>query len=165
MRVHPGVAATAVRVMTAVRRAWLATATVVVVAITAIATVAPLAGCAPSPADPVPFKPVPPERILKREYTQPAAGLVAVEIRRERSADVIVRFRDVLVYVDGEQVIDLMNGEHAVFYLTPGAHRLAVSTQFDPVLEFAFPVDASYTNHASIVFDKDHRVGLVRVPK
>ncbi|MEQ5838605.1 DUF2846 domain-containing protein [Paraburkholderia acidicola] len=164
MRVHPGVTATAARAMTAVRRASLATTTAIVVVV-AIAAIAPLAGCAPSPADPVPFKPVPPERILKREYTQPAAGLVAVEIRRERSSDVIVRFRDVLVYVDGEQVTDLMNGEHAIFYLTPGAHRLAVSTQFDPVLEFAFPVDARYTNHASIVFDKDHRVGLVRMPK
>ncbi|PCE28836.1 hypothetical protein BWP39_01185 [Paraburkholderia acidicola] len=150
--------------MTAVRSASRATVTATVVVV-AVAMVAPLAGCAPSPADPVPFKPVPPERILKRETTQPAAGLVAVEIRRERSSDVIVRFRDVLVYVDGEQVTDLMNGEHAIFYLTPGAHRLAVSTQFDPVLEFAFPVDARYTNHASIVFDKDHRVGLVRMPK
>ncbi|WP_207556521.1 hypothetical protein [Paraburkholderia acidicola] len=164
MRVHPGVTATAARAMTAVRSASRATVTATVVVV-AVAMVAPLAGCAPSPADPVPFKPVPPERILKRETTQPAAGLVAVEIRRERSSDVIVRFRDVLVYVDGEQVTDLMNGEHAIFYLTPGAHRLAVSTQFDPVLEFAFPVDARYTNHASIVFDKDHRVGLVRMPK
>jgi hypothetical protein len=41
---------------------------------------------------------------------------------------VIVRFRDALVYIDGEQVTDLMNGEHVVFYLSPGVHRIAVST-------------------------------------
>ena len=124
-----------------------------------------LAGCASTPAEPVPFKEVPAARIVKPGYNQPGAGLVAVDVRRERSRDLIVRFRDALVYIDGEQVTDLMNGEHAIFYLTPGAHRLAVSTQFDPVIEFAFPVDARYTNHASIVFDKDHRVGLVRMPK
>ncbi len=77
------------------------------------------------PAEPVPFKPVPAARIVKPGYTQPGDGLVAVDVRRERSRDLIVRFRDALVYVDGEQVTDLMNGEHVVFYLSPGVHRIA----------------------------------------
>ncbi|WP_238812814.1 hypothetical protein [Paraburkholderia sp. SG-MS1] len=53
-------------------------------------------------------------------------------MRRERSRDVIVRFRDALVYIDSERVTDLMNGEHVVFYLGPGLHRIGVSKQFDP---------------------------------
>ncbi len=46
------------------------------------------------------------------------------------------------VYIDGEQVTDLMNGEHVVFYLSPGVHRIGVSTQFDPVVEMHFMVTA-----------------------
>jgi hypothetical protein len=55
------------------------------------------------------------------------------------------------VYVDGEQVTDLLNGEHVVFYLSPGVHRIAVSTQFDPIVEIRFVVTADnrYTNRAS----------------
>jgi hypothetical protein len=56
-----------------------------------------LAGCASTPAEPVPFKPVPSARIVRPGYTEPAAGLVAADVRRERSRDVIVRFRDALV--------------------------------------------------------------------
>jgi hypothetical protein len=123
-----------------------------------------LAGCAAEPAAPVAFRPVPAERILKPDFTQPAADKVAVDVRRERTDNVIVRFRDALVYVDGVQVTNLQNGEHVVFYLSPGAHRLAVSTQFDPVIEIHFTVDARYTNVASVTFDKDHRIGLRRVP-
>ncbi|EDZ98743.1 conserved hypothetical protein [Burkholderia sp. H160] len=124
-----------------------------------------LAGCASTPAEPVPFKPVPAERIVRQGYTQPGPGLVAVDIRRERSRDVIVRFRDALVYLDGERVTDLMNGEHVVFYLPPGAHRIGVSTQFDPVVELNFMVtaDPRYTNRASVTFNDDHRIGLQRV--
>jgi hypothetical protein len=102
------------------------------------AVLAWLAGCAATPAEPVPFKDVPAERIVKEGHTQPAPGLIAVDVRRERSGDVVIRFRDALVYVDGEQVTDLMNGEHVVFYLSPGMHRIAVSTQFDPVVEMQF---------------------------
>ncbi|WP_241991329.1 hypothetical protein [Paraburkholderia sp. RAU2J] len=69
---------------------------------------------------------------------EPATGLVAVDVRRERSRDVIVRFCDALVYIDGERVTDLMNGEHMVFYPSPGVHRIGVSTQFDPVVDCAF---------------------------
>nr|WKF55705.1 hypothetical protein HUO10_000149 [Paraburkholderia busanensis] len=127
--------------------------------------IALLAGCAAAPAEPVPFKPVPAARILQPGYTERVDGLVAVDVRRERSRDVIVRFRDALVYIDGEQVTDLMNGEHVVFYLSPGVHRIGVSTQFDPVVEIRFTVtaDTRYTNRASIVFNDDHRIGLRRV--
>jgi hypothetical protein len=114
-----------------------------------------LAACASEPADPVAFKPVPATRILKPGYADPAAGLVAVDVRRERSRDLIVRFRDALVYVDGEQVTDLLNGEHVVFYLSPGSHRIGVSTQFDPVVEMHFIVtpDTRYSNRASVTFN------------
>ena len=124
-----------------------------------------LAACASEPAEPVAFKPVPASRILKTGYTEPAQGLVAVDVRRERSRDLVVRFRDALVYVDGEQVTDLLNGEHVVFYLSPGVHKIAVSTQFDPVVELRFIVtaDTRYTNRASATFDPDHRIGLHRV--
>ncbi|RFU45304.1 hypothetical protein D0B32_21990 [Paraburkholderia sp. DHOC27] len=124
-----------------------------------------IAACATTPAEPVSFKPVPPERIVKQGYTDPAAGLIAVDVRRERSRDLVVRFRDALVYVDGVQVTDLMNGEHVVFYLSPGIHRLAVSTQFDPVIQLNFTVtaDPRYTNHASVTFNDDHRIELHRV--
>jgi hypothetical protein len=123
------------------------------------------AGCAATPAEPVPFKPVPAARIVQPGYTQPGTGLVAVDVRRERSRDVIVRFRDALVYIDGEQVTDLMNGEHVVFYLSPGVHRIGVSTQFDPVVELRFTVtaDTRYTNRASVTFNDDHRIALRRV--
>jgi hypothetical protein len=127
--------------------------------------IASLAGCASTPAEPVPFKEVPRARIVQPGYTQSAVGLVAVDVRRERSRDVIVRFRDALVYVDGEQVTDLMNGEHVVFYLSPGVHRIGVSTQFDPVVEMRFTVtaDTRYTNRASVTFGEDHRIALGRV--
>ncbi|KAA1011966.1 hypothetical protein FVF58_12640 [Paraburkholderia panacisoli] len=124
-----------------------------------------LAGCASTPAEPVPFKPVPSARIVRPGYTEPAGGRVAMDVRRERSRDVIVRFRDALVYIDGEQVTDVMNGEHVVFYLRPGMHRIGVSTQFDPVVELQFLVtaDPRYTNRASVTFDEDHRIMLHRV--
>jgi hypothetical protein len=124
-----------------------------------------VAACGATPAEPVPFKAVPADRIVKPGYTEPASSKVAVDLRRERTDDVVVRFRDALVYVDGEQVADLMNGEHIVFYLTPGLHRLAVSTQFDPVRELQFIVtaDPRYTNRARITFDASHRIVLMRV--
>ncbi|MFM0337226.1 hypothetical protein [Paraburkholderia fungorum] len=127
--------------------------------------IASLAGCASTPAEPVPFKEVPAARIVKPGYNQPGAGLVAVDVRRERSRDLIVRFRDALVYIDGEQVTDLMNGEHVVFYLSPGVHRIGVSTQFDPIVEIRFTVtdDTRYTNRASVTFNDDHRIALHRV--
>lgn len=129
------------------------------------ALLACLAACANEPAEPVTFKPVPAERIVRHGYTEPATGLVAVDVRRERSRDLVVRFRDALVYVDGEQVTDLMSGEHVVFYLSPGIHRIAVSTQFDPVVELHFTVtaDRRYTNRASVTFGADHRIELHRV--
>lgn len=129
--------------------------------------IASLAGCASTPAEPVPFKEVPQARIVQPGYTQPATGLVAVDVRRERSRDVIVRFRDALVYIDGEQVTDLMNGEHVIFYLSPGVHRIGVSTQFDPVVEMRFTVtaDTRYTNRASVTFGEDHRIALRRVAR
>ena len=124
-----------------------------------------LAGCASTPAEPVAFKAVPAARLVQPGYTEAGAGRVAVDVRRERSRDVIVRFRDALVYVDGEQVTDLMNGEHVVFYLSPGVHRIGVSTQFDPVVEMRFTVtpDTRYTNRASVTFGDDHRIALQRV--
>jgi hypothetical protein len=124
-----------------------------------------LSSCAATPADKVPFKDVPAERIVKQGYTQPAADKVAVDLRRERSDNVIVRFRDALVYVDGERVADIMNGEHIVFWLTPGTHRIGVSTQFDPVVEINFTVtpDSRYSNRASVSFNDDHRIMLRRV--
>jgi hypothetical protein len=124
-----------------------------------------LAGCAATPADEVPFKDVPTERIVKPGYTQPGEGKVAVDLRRERTDNVIVRFRDALVYVDGERVADIMNGEHIVFSLTPGTHRIGVSTQFDPVVEINFIVtpDTRYTNRASVTFNDHHGIMLHRV--
>jgi hypothetical protein len=124
-----------------------------------------LAGCAESPPDPVPFKPVPAERILLPAYVQPADGLVAVDVRRERMGNVIVKFRDAPLYIDGEQVTDLMNGEHVAVYLRPGVHRIGVSTQFDPVVEIRFVVDPRYTNRASVFFDTNHRIGIRRVAR
>jgi hypothetical protein len=124
-----------------------------------------LTACAATPADKVPFKPVPAGRIVKPGDTQPAEGKVAVDLRRERSDNVIVRFRDALVYVDGERVADIMNGEHIVLWLTPGTHRIGVSTQFDPVVEINFIVttDTRYSNRASVSFNKDDRIMLRRV--
>ncbi len=130
----------------------------------AVAIAGLMGACAASPAAPVAFKPVPVERIRQPEYTRPAVGNVALDVRRERTDNVVVRFRDALVYVDGTPATDLQNGEHVVFYLSPGVHRLAVSTQFDPVVEIRFTVDARYTNIASVTFDKDHRIGVRRVP-
>ncbi|SEB23211.1 hypothetical protein [Paraburkholderia sartisoli] len=135
------------------------------VSATLVACAAALAGCASEPAGPVPYKDVPVARIVKPGYTQPEAGKIAVDVRRERSGDVVIRFRDALVYVDGEQVTDLMNGERVIFYLSPGMHRIAVSTQFDPVVEMQFMVTDRYTNHASVTFNPDHRIQLRRVPK
>ena len=124
-----------------------------------------LAGCAESPAPPVPFRPVPADRIVAAGFTQPGDGLVLVDVRRERSANVIVRFRAAPVYVDGERVADLMNGEHLVLYLKPGEHRIGVSTQFDPVVEIRFVVDARRVNRASVGFDADDRVAIRRVAR
>ncbi|CAG9227600.1 conserved exported hypothetical protein [Paraburkholderia sabiae] len=124
-----------------------------------------VAGCASTPADKVPFKDVPAERIVQPVYTQPGEGKVAVDLRRERTDNVIVRFRDALVYIDGERVADIMNGEHIVFWLAPGTHRIGVSTQFDPVVEINFIVtaDPRYSNRASVSFNDDHRIMLRRV--
>jgi hypothetical protein len=129
------------------------------------AALACVAACGATPAEPVPFKAVPVERIVKQGDTQPGDDKVAVDVRRERSDNVVVRFRDALVYVDGERVTDLMNGEYVVFYLSPGLHRLAVSTQFDPLIELPFVVtaDPRYTNRASVGFNDDHRITLRRV--
>ncbi|MEX3945152.1 hypothetical protein AB4Y44_37665 [Paraburkholderia sp. BR10937] len=131
-------------------------------AVTVVAALA-LVGCAEEQPQPMPFKPVPAERILKTGYTGPGEGLVAVDVRRERTRNVIVKFRDAPVYIDGEPVTDLMDGEHVTFYLTPGVHRIAVTTQFDPVIELRFLVDPRYTNRASVTFDKDDRIGIRRV--
>lgn len=133
------------------------------VAAAALALPLALGGCAEERAPPVPFKPVPAERIVKPGFTQPGEGLVAVDVRRERTSNVIVKFRDAPVYIDGEQVTDLMDGEHVTFYLKPGVHRIGVTTQFDPVIELHFLVDPRYTNRASVTFDKDHRVTIHRV--
>lgn len=122
-----------------------------------------LSGCAETPATPLPFKPVPAERLVLPGYTQPGEGLVAVDVRRERTSNLIVKFRDAPLYIDGQQVTDLMNGEHVVLYLPPGVHRIGVTTQFDPVVEVRFAVDPRYTNRASVSFDKDHRVMIRRV--
>jgi hypothetical protein len=136
-----------------------------VFAVTSACLIAALGACASTPAEPVPFKAVPAARIVQPGYTEAGAGLVALDVRRERSRDVIVRFRDALVYVDGEQVTDLLNGEHVVFYLSPGVHRIGISTQFDPVIEMRFTVtaDPRYTNRASVTFSDDHRIALHRV--
>jgi hypothetical protein len=128
-----------------------------------IAAALALAGCAEEPAPAPPFKPVPAERILKPGYTEPGEGLVAVDVRRERIRYGIVKFRDAPVYIDGEPVTDLMDGEHVTFYLKPGVHRIGVTTQFDPVVELHFLVDPRYTNRASVTFDKDHRISIRRV--
>jgi hypothetical protein len=122
-----------------------------------------LGGCAEEPAAPMPFKLVPAERIVVPGYTQAGEGLVAVDVRRERTKDLVVKFRDAPVYIDGQRVTDLMTGEHVVFYLSPGIHRIAVTTQFDPVMEMHFVVDPRYTNRASVTFDKEHHIQIQRV--
>jgi hypothetical protein len=126
-----------------------------------------LGACAATPPEPVPFKPVPADRIVRRGYTEPGPGRVAVDVRRARTRDLVVRFRDALVYIDGVQVTDLQNGEHVVFYLSPGLHRIAVSTQFDPIVELGFLVtaDPRYTNRAQITFNAAHRIMLERVAR
>lgn len=137
---------------------------VLIVCLAAATAVALLAGgCAEEQPAPMPFKTVPAERLLKPDVAQPGAGLVAVDVRRERTRNVVVKFRDAPVYLDGERVTDLMDGEHVTFYLKPGVHRIGVSTQFDPVIELRFLVDPRYTNRASVTFDKDHRIGIRRV--
>jgi hypothetical protein len=150
------------------KAALLELASVIALVVLAVLVGAGVGGCASTPAEPVPFKPVPAERIVRQGYTEPAAGLLAVDVRRERSRDLIVRFRSAQVYIDGERVTDLMNGEHVVFYLSPGAHRIGVSTQFDPVIELNFLVTAdprfmNATNRASVTFNEDHRIQLRRV--
>ncbi|MBP0589834.1 hypothetical protein J8I87_08910 [Paraburkholderia sp. LEh10] len=52
-----------------------------------------------------------------------------------------------------------------VFWLTPGTHRIGMSTQFDPVVEISFIVtaDTRYSNRASVSFNDDHRIMLHRV--
>ncbi|WP_027814741.1 hypothetical protein [Paraburkholderia bannensis] len=135
----------------------------VVLSAAALALMLALGGCAEERAPPVAFKPVPQTRILKPGYTEPGEGLVAVDVRRERIRDVIVKFRDAHIYIDGEEVTDVMDGEHVTFYLKPGIHRIGVTTQFDPVVELRFVVDPRYTNRASVTFDKDHRIGIRRV--
>ncbi|WP_322069383.1 hypothetical protein [Paraburkholderia bannensis] len=135
----------------------------VVLSAAALALALGLGGCAEERAPPVAFKPVPQARILKPGYTEPGDGLVAVDVRRERIRDVIVKFRDAHIYIDGEEVTDVMDGEHVTFYLKPGIHRIGVTTQFDPVIELRFVVDPRYTNRASVTFDKDHRIGIRRV--
>ena len=123
-----------------------------------------LSGCADTPAAPVPYKRVAQERIAVEALAKPSAQTIAVEVRRERTSNVVVRFRNVVVCVDGALVSNLENGEDLVVYLPAGLHRLAVSTQFDPVVEIGFTVDARYTNIASVTFDRDHRVAIRRVP-
>ncbi|WP_233881501.1 hypothetical protein [Paraburkholderia flagellata] len=134
-----------------------------IAAAVAVVTAFALGGCAEEQPAPMPFKAVPAERILKPGYTEPGAGLVAVDVRRERTRNVIVKFRDAPVYIDGEPVTDLMDGEHVTFYLKPGVHRIGVTTQFDPVIELRFLVDPRYTNRASVTFDKNDRIGIRRV--
>ncbi len=143
--------------------AWLKVPALAAGVILAFALALALGSCAETPEPPMPFKPVPTGRILLPAYTQPGEGLVAVDVRRERASNVIVRFRDAPVYVDGQRVTDLMNGEYVVFYLSPGVHRIGVSTQFDPVVEIRFAVDPRYANRASVAFDKDHRILIRRV--
>ncbi|RQH08000.1 hypothetical protein [Paraburkholderia dinghuensis] len=143
-----------------VHRGYRAASRVLALAMLGVLTVA---GCGETPATPVPFKPVPAERVLLPVYVQPGEGLVAVDVRRERTGNVIVKFRDAPLYVDGKQVTDLMNGEHVVLYLVPGVHRIGVTTQFDPLVEIRFVVDPRYTNRASVTFDTDHRVLIRRV--
>lgn len=136
-------------------RAWIAGL--------AVAAAVLVGACAEEQPQPMPFKPVPAERLLEPGVTQPGEGLVAVDVRRERTRNVVVKFRDAPVYLDGERVTDLMDGEHVTFYLKPGVHRIGISTQFDPVVELRFVVDPRYTNRASVTFDKDHRIGIGRV--
>lgn len=130
-----------------------------------LALVLTLAGCGETPTAPVPFKPVPAGRILLPGLVQPGEGLIAVDVRRERTNNVIVKFRAAPLYVDGQQVTDLMNGEYIVLYLPPGVHRIGVTTQFDPVVEIRFMVDPRYTNHASVFFGTDHRILIRRVAR
>lgn len=144
-------------------RRSIASIAATVALVSALVTAFALGGCAEEPSPPVPFKAVPAERILKPGYTEPGEGLVAVDVRRERTRNVIVKFRDAPVYLDGERVTDLMDGEHVTFYLKPGVHRIAVTTQFDPVIELRFLVDPRYTNRASVTFDKNDRIGIRRV--
>lgn len=134
-----------------------------VVVSAAVLVAATLSGCAETPAPPVPLRAVPADRFVEPRYAQPGAGLVAVNMRRERSSNLVVRFRDAPVYVDGERVADLMNGEYLDLYLSPGVHRIGVSTQFDPVVELHFVVDPRYANRASVAFDADHRITIRRV--
>ncbi|MBN3852930.1 hypothetical protein G3N59_06015 [Paraburkholderia sp. Ac-20340] len=143
-------------------RSWN-TAAVALAAASALMLTLALGGCAEEAAPAMPFKPVPQARIDKPGYTEPGEGLVAVDVRRERTRNVVVKFRDAPVYIDGEEVTDLMDGEHVTFYLKPGVHRIGVTTQFDPVVELRFMVDPRYTNRASVTFDKDHRIGIRRV--
>jgi hypothetical protein len=124
-----------------------------------------IAACAQTPADPVPFKEVPAGRVVQASYLQPSADKVAVDVRRERTDNVIVQYRTVRLYIDGEFVTDIDNAEHVQLYLSQGVHRLGVSTQFDPIKEIRFTVDAHYTNRAHITFDRDHRVSIARVPQ
>lgn len=59
----------------------------------------------------------------------------------------------------------MTNGEHVVFYLSRGTHRIGVSTQFDPLVELHFLVtaDPRFTNRALVTFNEDHRIMLHRV--
>ncbi|TAM05568.1 MAG: hypothetical protein EPN70_08180 [Paraburkholderia sp.] len=143
------------------RAAARAIALAMLVAFTALT----VSGCAETAARPVPFRPVPAERIALPGYTQPGEGRFAVDVRRERTKDLVVKFRDAPLYVDGERVTDLMNGEHVALYLRAGVHRIGVTTQFDPVVEIRFVVDPRYTNIANVSFGTDHRILIRRIAR
>lgn len=122
-----------------------------------------LAGCGSAPAPPVPYRDLGADRILLPGAAAPASGLVQVEVRRERTSRLKVRFRNVRLVLDGQFVANIENGERAVFYVAPGPHVLGVETQFDPLRQIVFPVVEQWPNRASIAFDGDGRPTIRRL--
>jgi hypothetical protein len=122
-----------------------------------------LAACAATPAPPLPPRDVPSARILLPALAQSAEGKIRIDVRRERTDALQVRFRNVQLFVDGEHVADLQNGERVTLYVAPGDHLLGVQTQFDPLRTIHFLVAQRTANHASVSFDAHHDVLIRRV--
>jgi hypothetical protein len=128
-----------------------------------IAATVLLGACGSTPPEPVPYRDLGAERILLPGAAVPAPGRVQVDVRRERTDRLKVRFRNVRLMLDGQLVADIANGERAVFYVAPGPHLLGVETQYDTLRQIVFPVVEQWPNHASIAFDDDGRPTISRI--
>jgi hypothetical protein len=128
----------------------------------ALALLLALGACADVPAPPLPPRDLPSARILDPQLAAPMAGAVPLEVRRERTGALSVKFRNVQLFVDGQHIADLQNGERVILYVPPGEHLLGVQTQFDPRRTIRFAVRARFANRAAISFNPQRDVLIQR---